>query len=262
VIKHAASLIVSIFFLLCCAIYAIADDSSDEIVANPNRPTVSNPADITQYGVLEMEYGVELDHDSREVCGLFKFAVLKDLELRLSTMSFELDRQTGLEGFGDTTAGFQYRFLHQSKSVPSMAFYYGLKFPTAQAELGNGRYDHDFLWLVSKDIGNAHVDFNLDFPFVGKTNASGFDHFFAPALAISSQFAGKWTVAGEISGATKENADTPANSSFLVAVSFALRPRLVFDSALSFGLSGGLPHTTFLAGFTYSIAQLRHGGAS
>jgi hypothetical protein len=27
------------------------------IKANPNRPTVANPADITQYGVLEIEYG-------------------------------------------------------------------------------------------------------------------------------------------------------------------------------------------------------------
>src|SRR3979411_458533 len=30
---------------------------ADSIVANPNRPTVANPADITQYGVLELEYG-------------------------------------------------------------------------------------------------------------------------------------------------------------------------------------------------------------
>src|SRR5437899_11984301 len=30
---------------------------ADSIAANPNRPTVANPADITQYGVLELEYG-------------------------------------------------------------------------------------------------------------------------------------------------------------------------------------------------------------
>jgi hypothetical protein len=27
------------------------------IAAHPNRPTVANPADITQHGVLELEYG-------------------------------------------------------------------------------------------------------------------------------------------------------------------------------------------------------------
>jgi hypothetical protein len=30
---------------------------ADSIAANPNRPTVSNPAHVTQYGVLELEYG-------------------------------------------------------------------------------------------------------------------------------------------------------------------------------------------------------------
>lgn len=30
---------------------------ADSIAANPNRPTVANPADITQYGVVELEYG-------------------------------------------------------------------------------------------------------------------------------------------------------------------------------------------------------------
>jgi hypothetical protein len=30
---------------------------TDSLAANPNRPTVSNPAHVTQYGVLELEYG-------------------------------------------------------------------------------------------------------------------------------------------------------------------------------------------------------------
>ena len=30
---------------------------ADSIAANPNRPTVSNPAHVTQYGVVELEYG-------------------------------------------------------------------------------------------------------------------------------------------------------------------------------------------------------------
>jgi len=31
--------------------------AASPIAAHPNRPTVANPADITQYGVLELEYG-------------------------------------------------------------------------------------------------------------------------------------------------------------------------------------------------------------
>src|SRR5262249_6924885 len=65
----------------------------DSLNANPNRPTVANPADITQYGVLELEYG--FDHfwneaDQRETSfgGLVKFAVLCDVELRWNTTSY------------------------------------------------------------------------------------------------------------------------------------------------------------------------------
>src|SRR4030088_3717456 len=43
--------------------------AANSIAANPNRPTVANPADITQYGVLELEYGWGLlwgGHGGRE----------------------------------------------------------------------------------------------------------------------------------------------------------------------------------------------------
>jgi hypothetical protein len=32
---------------------------ADSIAANPNRPTVSNPAHVTQYGFLELEHGLD-----------------------------------------------------------------------------------------------------------------------------------------------------------------------------------------------------------
>ncbi|MBZ5658561.1 MAG: hypothetical protein LAO56_25185, partial [Acidobacteriia bacterium] len=60
---------------------------ADSIVANPNRPTVANPADITQYGVLELEYGWdrawpgEGAHQT-SLGGLVKFGLLCDVELR------------------------------------------------------------------------------------------------------------------------------------------------------------------------------------
>src|SRR5712691_7719682 len=65
----------------------------DSIAANPNRPTVANPADITQYGVLELEYGWDRlwrEEGVRQTSlgGLLKFGLLCDLELRWNTNSF------------------------------------------------------------------------------------------------------------------------------------------------------------------------------
>src|SRR5690348_10558145 len=66
---------------------------ADSIEANPNRPTVSNPARLTQYGVLELEYGwdhvsPQMAADQTSTGGLVKFGLLCDLELRWQTTSF------------------------------------------------------------------------------------------------------------------------------------------------------------------------------
>ena len=58
---------------------------ADSIAANPNRPTVANPADITQYGVLELEYGWDQVWPEQSVQqtsfgGLLKFGMLCDVE--------------------------------------------------------------------------------------------------------------------------------------------------------------------------------------
>src|SRR5215467_9529058 len=127
------------------------DTPKDGIVANPNRPTVANPADITQYGVLEVEYG--FDHvmglqQEREnnLVGLFKFAATCNLEIRWDTDTLLRQSFAGMTqiGFGDNALGFQYRFHHQTKFVPSLAISYSLTFPSANVAkgLGTGKYDH------------------------------------------------------------------------------------------------------------------------
>ena len=66
---------------------------ADSIAANPNRPTVANPADITQYGVLELSTGgitsgPKSAIQQTSVGGLLKFGMLCDVELRWNTTSF------------------------------------------------------------------------------------------------------------------------------------------------------------------------------
>jgi hypothetical protein len=68
---------------------------ADSIAANPNRPTVTNPAHVTQYGVLELEYGwdrfwPEEGIHQTSIGGLLKFGMLCDIELRWNTLHFFL----------------------------------------------------------------------------------------------------------------------------------------------------------------------------
>src|SRR5579862_3407002 len=124
-----------------------------EIMANPNRPTVANPADITQYGVLEVESGwdrTSLGAGARlsDTVGLLKFAFLCDVEMRWSTTSVLIEnRQAGSQtGIGDNWFGPQIRFYRQTAHVPTLAFSYAVKAPTASTMkgLGSGRVDHQF----------------------------------------------------------------------------------------------------------------------
>lgn len=231
--------------------------AGDEITANPNRPTVSNPADITQYGVLELEYGITATADDWELGGLIKFAAGHDFELRIDNVPFQSNNVDSVSGIGDIGLGFQYRFLHQSGNVPSMAVAYSLTVPTASKGLGSGRYDHQFIYLISKDIGAYHADFNVDFEFLGREMRDGYDTVTAPALAVSRSFGG-FTIAGEISGTTRQNAAASSTVSTLWALSYGISSRCVLDAAVSFGLDGEVPDRTYLAGITYSIADLYH----
>jgi hypothetical protein len=66
---------------------------ADSIAANPNRPTVTNPAHVTEYGVLELEYGwdrmwLEMRIHQTALGGLLKFGLVCDIELRWNTTSF------------------------------------------------------------------------------------------------------------------------------------------------------------------------------
>src|ERR1700674_3534943 len=135
--------------------------AANSITANPNRPTVANPADITQYGVLELEYGWDrllpgVGVQQTSVGGLLKFGMLCDVELRWNTTSFlsQTDASGTHRSFGDNWLGPQIRVYRQTKRVPTLAFAYAIKIPSASTKdgLGTGHVDHAFTFLGSKDI--------------------------------------------------------------------------------------------------------------
>ena len=189
--------------LLLTSIWAAGECKSQSkdgaIVANPNRPTISDPADITQFGVLESEYGYERtwagggerDHDFG---GLLKFAVLCDVELRWTPDTYvqRVAGSSSVQGGGDNWLGAQFRLYHQSPRVPTLSFRYEAKVPTASVtkDLGSGAVDHSLTFLASKDIGKYHFDFNSGYLLAGRTGSSGYDKNVNLALAFSRTIVG------------------------------------------------------------------------
>jgi hypothetical protein len=236
------------------------------IVANPNRPTVANPADITQYGVLELEYGYEHDkaqfnQKENQLGGLLKFAATCNFELRWSNGSFinQSDPNNSQSGIGDNWLGFQYRLRRQSKRIPTLAFGYALKFPSASVSkgLGSGRYDHQLTFLASKDIKSIHFDFNTSVFLVGRPDGSGLDHNVQNNLAFSRPIYKKLGFTGEFYGSTRLGNQASAYASGLWAFTYTVTPRLVIDAGMDHAMTSGAPDIRrIFAGFTYSIADV------
>lgn len=227
------------------------------LTATPNRPTVTNTAETTQFGVLEVEFGISAADRLQSLQGLLKFGLLHDLELDWAGNPWQHDATLHFAGVSDTNLGFRYRFLHQTKRYPTLTVEYSAKLPTAGSVEGSGEIDHIVTLLGSKDLpARFHLDANLSYQWLGRPGG-GFDHNWLPTFSLAYSLSEKWGVAMEFSGATHANL-TPAVTQNLWAVSYTVKPRLVLDSAVQFRINGNVPNVVYLGGFTYSIADLYH----
>jgi hypothetical protein len=230
--------------------------AQDEITAVPNRPTVSTTAQPVQPGVLETEWGVDAAASHQDINGLLKFGVSKNFELRLANNPLTAD--SGAHGIGDTALGFKYRVTQDSGYEPSIALMFMAKLPTAGDVLGSGEADHAFTLLVSKDLGKHHFDFNLVANLLGRPQG-GFDRSYLNAIAWAHPLRGKWGATAELSGITSPNAFTPGNAQFIASGTYTPRSRVVLDFGMMGRITGNIPDAMFVAGVTYSIADLyRH----
>src|SRR3989442_4723460 len=240
---------------------------ADSIRANPNRPTVADPADITQYGVLELEYGWDRvwpqdGVHQTSVGGLLKFGLFCDVEFRWNSTAFfsQTDASGVHRGFGDSWLGPQIRVYRQTRRVPTLAFSYATKIPTAGAEIGgSGRVDHSITFLASKDVAGLHFDFNVTHFLIARENLNGFDRNYQLNLAFSHPLHGRLQFTGEFYGDTQLERTTPAFISSLWALTYTVTPRLVVDGGFEAGLTSGGPHRHVFVGATYSIGELYPG---
>ena len=239
---------------------------ADSITANPNRPTVSNPAHVTQYGVMELEYGLDRMWPQEGITqtsgnGLLKFGLLCDIELRWNTTPFlsQTDPKGTHSTFGDNWLGTEIRFHRQTMWLPTMAFSYSFKIPSASTEngLGTGHVDHSFTFGASETVAHFTFDFNVTEFLIRQP--TGFDRNQQMALAFSHVIHKRLQFAGEFYGQTQLNNATPGFASSLWALTYTVTPRFVIDGGFEAGLTSGGPHRHVFGGITYSIANLYPG---
>jgi len=240
-----------------------AQDEPDFIV--PARPTVSNPAEFQQPGVLQLEIGYNANfrapdiHLQQDMPLALRFAVSRRLLLEFYGDSPSSQSVAGMRttGAGDSQLGIQVVLQHEKESRPGFSLAYYVKLPTADSVkgLGTGRVDHNFIAMVSKKIGGTTLDFNAIYLVSGRTTDNGHASSGQAAVAASHNLTKRMGIQGELSGYSRNDAQ-PGALFALGAVSYQVNRRLVLDSGLRFGLTHDAPHNGFFAGLTVGIGDL------
>jgi Putative MetA-pathway of phenol degradation len=233
----------------------------------PARPTVANPAEFQQPGVLQLEVGYDGNFNARgdykiqqDMPLSLRFAVNRRLLIELDTDSpYSMKDPSGVTktGFGDTQLGIQAVLLPENKSRPGVAFAYYIKVPTADEnkDLGTGRDDHSFIGLVSKTAGKTTIDFNAIYLLAGKTSSSGYASSGQGAFAVTQKLTKKFSLQGEISGMSRN--DEQSGMMFGLAVaSYQINRRTAIDGGIRFGLTPDAPKVGVVAGVTFGIGDL------
>ena len=252
--------VAAVIVLIAASSAAPAAAADDDLAAVPYRPSVSTPAALSAPGWLEIEAGVQHEHDGSRawrdsVPATLKVAFTPDWGLRIGADAWVRQRDGNnarLSGVGDTAVVLKRRFAVDDANA------FGLEAavvaPTARRGLGDGQAAYGINAIYSGDFGRWHTDVNVVATRSGGVDAGVSRLQWLGAAALSTSLDEHWGVVGELSGTNQRGVD--ATRQFLVAASYNVSKRLVLDAGAARSLRSGSPIWSAFTGFTWLAARL------
>ena len=222
--------------------------------ATPQRPSISADTSTTAPGTFELEAGGQIDpHDSREIPLTLKWGMSEDAELFVGWSPYQQEDRTGPDasGIGDTLVGLRYRFLEETKAVPSAAVQLMTKLPTGDENDGLSTGETDFLAaaIFTKEVGRVSTTFFYQLGILGDPDDSDTDIEHTFALDGSFPLGDEWAFNAEL--AAVETPEHDLNEIFTtVGFSWAVSPDLVLDAGVVVGLNDDAQDFQVVFGFT------------
>jgi len=244
---------------LAFAMSCLPGQAQDDGAVTPYRPSVSSPAQLPLPGQLEMELGglagkaAGTRRDSLPY--QFKLAFNPQWGVLLGGEAYVDARDgsgTHARGLGDTSIALKRAFLIDDATAFGLEF--GMKLPTAREAIGSGKKDYTLNGIFSKDLGDVHMDANLNFTRLGLVDAGSGRTQTGLSAAFSMPVADRWGATAELSGSRRACAASTAQA--LLAATFSPNRRLAFDFGALKGLNAASPDWTFFAGVVFPIARL------
>ena len=232
--------------------------------AKAGRPLNVNDTEPVEHGKWQIEAAGAYEHDSE--CDHFDYpltlayGVVRDLDIGIGfggqfEERTEADGTTCREhGLGDLTVYPRWKFLEQSRFLPSQAASFTVKFPTADHDkgLGSGKTDYDLTWIASEKIGeNFQFDANLGYSWIGEPDdedASDIVHY---GLAFEYQLFEPVQWVGEVFADRETTGDAETTVQYDSGFRWAARDGLTFDVAAGSKIQGDAPDFTATAGLTW-----------
>jgi hypothetical protein len=239
---------------------ATADDETPS--ATPYRPSVSTPAALSAPGWIEVEAGLEHEHDGAvarrdSVPATVKLAFTPDWGVRIGADAWvhARDDQTSASGLGDTSVVAKRRFAIDDSSAFGLEA--GATLPTARHGLGSGsgKTDWELTAIHSADFASVwHSDVNVAATRLGSHDGGTARTQWLFAAALSRALDERWNVVGELSATHQGGvADT---RQLLVAASYNVSRRLVVDAGAARSVRTGAPVWSAFTGFTWLAARM------
>ena len=176
-----SSRLCSLILVLLVGALAVAQETHDDAstppsahppVANPARPTVSNPATLTPVGYVQFETGILAAWQSPDLVSqtsineVIKYTASRWLEVEVATEPYAHSHAEGqpTNAPGDVDLGFQ-AVVHQGEGAnPTVALsYFGRVYSGAAPDLDIASFSNSAFLLVSADVKGFHYDTNYIF---------------------------------------------------------------------------------------------------
>ena len=247
--------------LLCTAVtpFATAEDLPS---VTPYRPTVSNPAALSQPGWLEVETGFNSSRASDNgrrgnLPYLFKLAFSDSFGVLLGGDAYiDQTDQAGskLSGAGDTLLMLKQKWATSEDGNTAFGVEYGFKSPTAKDGLGSGKTDYLLNGIYSTELSGNTIDLNVSYTELGDAQPGEARQQWGWATGWSRPLNDIWGIAAELSGTTRQGAES--SRQFLGAVSYNMNRRVVWDAGFTVGLTPAAPTWSVFAGVSILAGKL------
>jgi hypothetical protein len=236
-----------------------AAQQSEVPLANPGRPTVSTPANLTPVGYLQFESGYQYATDSPEFSSqsslneVVKLSVTRRFQLLAGGEPFAHSHIAGQpgNGAGGVSLGAQGLVYSGEGARPTVALsYFRQVYGGSTPDIDIGSATNSAILLLSADVKGFHYDTNYLFNEVGANLVRRMQ--FGQTLSISHSLRGKFGLSGEIWRFSQPFLRGNAVGN-LWALNYNLRRNIVLDAGFNRGLTNTSTRWEVFAGFTYLL---------